>query len=71
MLTRQVQLYVKNDFVLPDVYSKGTLEEVEEALLVGANIQGIVKTRRGNDEIKKITELKDGEIARIQGMYNE
>jgi hypothetical protein len=38
MLTRQVQLYVKNDFVLPDVYSKGTLEEVEEALLVGANI---------------------------------
>ncbi len=71
MLTRQVQLYVKNDFVLPDVYSKGTLEEVEEALLVGANIQSVVKTRRGNDEIKKITELKDNEIARIQGMYNE
>ncbi len=71
MQTRQVQLYVKNDFVLPDVYSKGTLEEVEEALLVGANIQSVVRTRRGNDEIKKITELKDNEIARIQGMYNE
>ncbi len=71
MLTRQVQLYVKNDFVLPDVYSKGTLEEVEEALWVGANIQSVVRTRRGNDEIKKITELKDNEIARIQGMYNE
>lgn len=71
MLTRQVQLYVKNDFVLPDVYSKGTLEEVEEALLVGANIQSVVRTRRGNDEIKKITELKDNEITRIQGMYNE
>ena len=71
MLTRQVQLYVKNDFVLPDVYSKGTLEEVEEALLVGANITSVVKTRRGNDEIKKITELKDNEITRIQGMYNE
>lgn len=71
MLTRQVQIYVKSDFVLPDVYSKGTLEEVEEALWVGANIANVVKTRRGNDEIKKITELKDGEIARIQGMYNE
>jgi hypothetical protein len=71
MLTRQVQLYVKNDFILPDVYSKGTLEEVEEALLVGANIQSVVWTRRGNDEIKKITELKDNEITRIQGMYNE
>ncbi len=71
MLTRQVQMYVKSDFALPDVYTKGTLEEVEEALWVGANIQGAVRTRRGNDEIKKITELKDSEIARIQGMYNE
>ncbi len=71
MLTRHVNLYVKSDFILPDVYTNGTMEEIEEALWIGANIQQSVKTRRGNDEIKKITELKDNEIARIQGMYNE
>jgi hypothetical protein len=71
MLSRQVNLFVKSDFVLPDVYTKGTIEEVEEALWVGANIQQSVKTRRSNDEVKKIAELKDSEIARIQAMYNE
>jgi hypothetical protein len=71
MLTRQVNLYVKTDFVLPDVYSKGTIEEVEEALWIGANIQQSVRTRRSTDEIKKLTELKDSEISRIQTLYNE
>jgi hypothetical protein len=71
MLSRQVNLFVKSDFLLPDVYSKGTMEEVEEALWIGANIQQSVKTRRSNDEVRKITELKDSEITRIQTMYNE
>jgi hypothetical protein len=71
MLTRQVNLYVKTDFVVPDVYVKGTIEEVEEALWIGANIQQSVKTRRSTDEIKKLSELKDSEITRIQGMYND
>lgn len=71
MLSRQINLFVKNDFILPDVYSKGTMEEVEEALWIGANIQQSVKTRRSNDEVRKITELKDSEITRIQTMYNE
>ncbi len=71
MLTRQVNLYVKTDFVVPDVYAKGTIEEVEEALWIGASIQQSVKTRRSTDEIKKLSELKDSEITRIQGMYNE
>jgi hypothetical protein len=47
------------------------MEEVEEALWIGANIQYSIKTRRSNDEVKKITELKDSEINRIQTMYNE
>jgi hypothetical protein len=71
MLSKQINLFVKSDFVLPDVYTKGTMEDVEEALWIGANIQTSVKTRRSNDEIKKITELKDNEINRIQTMYNE
>lgn len=71
MLSRQVNLYVKADFILPDIYTKGTIEEVEEALWIGANILNTVKTKRSGDEIKKIVELKDNEIARIQAMYNE
>jgi hypothetical protein len=71
MLTKQINLFVKADFILPDVYTKGTLEEVEEALWIGSNIQNSVKSRRSNDEVRKITELKDSEITRIQEMYNE
>jgi hypothetical protein len=69
MLSRQVNLFVKSDFVLPDVYTKGTMEEVEEALWIGANIQQSVKTKRSGDEVRKIAELKDTEIQRIQDMY--
>jgi hypothetical protein len=71
MLTRQINILVKNDFVIPDVYTKGNLEEAEEALWIGATIQQSVKTRRANDEVRKISELKDSEINRIQSMYNE
>jgi hypothetical protein len=70
MLTRQINLNVKADFILPDVYTKGTMEEVEEALWIGANIQQSVKTKRSGDEVRKIAELKDTEIQRIQDMYN-
>lgn len=71
MACKQINLFVKSEFSVPDVYSKGTMEEVEEALWIGANIQQSVKTRRSNDEVKKITELKDSEITRIQSTYNE
>jgi hypothetical protein len=71
MLSRQVNIHVRADFVLPDVYTKGTVEEVEEALWIGANIQEAVRTKRSGDEVRKITELKDTEIQRIQGMYTE
>jgi hypothetical protein len=70
MLTRQISIYVKNDFNIPDVYTKGNIEEVEEALWIGANIQQSIKTKRSGDEVRKITELKDSEINRIQNEYN-
>ena len=71
MACKQINIHVKTEFVVPDVYNKGTMEEVEEALWIGANIQYSIRTRRSNDEVKKITELKDNEINRIQTMYNE
>jgi hypothetical protein len=70
MLTRQVNLYVKHDFTVPDVYTKGNIEEVEEALCLGAYIQHAVKSKRSGDEVRMITELKDSEINRIQTEYN-
>ena len=71
MACKQINLHVKTDFVVPDVYTGGTMEEVEEALWVGANIQQSIRTKRSGDEVRKISELKDSEITRIQGMYNE
>ena len=71
MLTKQINLYVNSDFIVPDVYTKGIVEEIEEALWIGASIQNSVRTRRSNDEAKKIAELKDTEINRIQTLYND
>lgn len=71
MLTRQINLFVKSDFTVPDVYSKGSVEEVEEALWIGATIQQSVRAKRSGDEVRKIAELKDSEIQRIQTTYNE
>jgi hypothetical protein len=71
MLTRQITLQVKHDFVLPEVYTKGNLEEIEEALWIGSAIQQSIRTRRSNEEIRSITEIKDKEIERIQSTYQE
>ncbi len=71
MLTKQVSLFVTAEYKLPDVYTKGCIEEIEEALWIGATIQNSIKTRRSNDEVKKISELKDTEISKIQQVYND
>lgn len=71
MLTRTLNIHVRQEFVVPDVFVKGSLEEMEEALWIGAAIQSTVRTRRSNDEVRKLTELKDVEIQRIQGSYQE
>jgi len=70
-MLKSIHIHVKSDFTIPDVYTGGLVEEIEEALWIGANIQRSVKTRRSNDEIRKITELHDSEIHRIQTSYNE
>ena len=70
-MLKQININVHSDFIVPDVYKNGLLEEIEEALWIGSTVQQSVKTRRSNDEVRKISELKDSEITRIQGMYNE
>jgi hypothetical protein len=71
MLTKQITIQVRPEFPVPDVFVKGTVDEIEEALWIGSTIQQSIKTRRSNDEVRKISELKDIEIQRIQGTYQD
>lgn len=72
MLTRQITLSVSTGFDLPLVYTKQhDTKAIEEALYLGATVQNMVRTKRSSDEVKKVSELKDTEIQRIQGMYQE
>jgi hypothetical protein len=71
MITRNVYIPVRQEFNIPSVYLSGNIEEIEEALWIGASIQQNVQTRRSNDEVYKISVLKDNEIARIEGTYSE
>lgn len=72
MLTRQITLSVSSGFDLPLVYTKQhDVKAVEEALYLGATVQNMVRTKRSSDEVKKVSELKDSEIQKIQGMYQE
>ena len=71
MITRQLVLNLSPNFDIPLVYTKHNIKEIEEALWIGATIQNSIKTRRANDEARKISELKDAEIQRIQSSYQE
>lgn len=71
MLTKQLTLYVRQEFDIPDVFKKGSVEEIEECLWLGAFIQQSVRLNRSNEEVKKISELKDNEMKRIQTQYND
>ena len=69
--TKQFSLHVRYEFDVPRVYTLGTVEEVEEALLIGSMVQQSVKTQRSSDDLKKLTELKDGEIQTIRATYQQ
>ncbi len=71
MLTQQIILHVRQEFIIPDIFSKGSVEDIEECLWIGALIQQSMRINRSNEESKKISELKDGEIKRIQQQYTE
>jgi hypothetical protein len=72
MLTRQITVTVGAGFEVPLVYTKQhDVKAVEEALYLGATVQNMVRTKRASDEARKVSEVKDAEIQRIQGMYQE
>ena len=72
MLTRQIALTVSAGFDLPLIYTRHhDVKAVEEALYLGATVQNMVRTKRSSDEVKKVSDLKDAEIQKIQTMYQE
>jgi hypothetical protein len=71
MLTRQLTLNVSVSFEVPFVYLKHNIQEIEEALLLGSMVQSSVKTIRSTEEVKKIIEVKNLEIQRIESSYQE
>lgn len=66
-----IQLQVSQSFVLPDVYRSGHVEEIEEALFIGASIQQSVRTRRANDEVHAIETRHQQELQNIQAKYQD
>jgi hypothetical protein len=66
-----VQLHVTQSFVLPDVYQCGSVEEVEEALYIGALAQQTIQTRRSNDEVRNLEARHQVELQRIQAQYQD
>jgi hypothetical protein len=71
MLTQSIHIHVRKEFTIPNVYLSGSTEEIEEALWIGSFIQQSLQTRRANDEVKAISQIKDEEISRIQAQYND
>jgi hypothetical protein len=68
---KTITLRVRQEFEIPAVFRDGTMDEIEEALMIGAIIQQSVHTRRAQDGIQKMMEEKDQEIQRIQRGYHE
>ena len=69
--TKQIHIHVRETYTVPTIYIMGTMEEVEEALYIGSMVQQTVKTARSTDEYRKVSELKDSEIQRIQLSYQQ
>lgn len=70
-MQKTVKLHVTQSFILPDVYLQGNVEEVEEALYIGAMTQQTIKTRRSNDEVRQLESRHNQEVQRIQATYQD
>ena len=68
---KQLILSVHSDFVIPDVYKNGSIDEIEEAIFIGATIQNTIHVRRGLDEARIIEERHSSELEEIKRMYAE
>ena len=68
---KQVSFNVRQEFEVPAVYGKGGVEEIEEALLMGATIQQSVRIHRSHRDLRALTEAKEAELQVIHATYQE
>jgi len=71
MPKKSIHLNVRHEFEIPVVFLKGTPEEIEEALTLGATVQHTVRTHRADHEVQKVTSLHQEEVQRITSQYQE
>lgn len=69
--TKKIRLIVREEFHVPEIYLTGDPADIEEALWIGATIQGAVTGRRGDEGARRLAEEKERELAAIRGRYAE
>lgn len=68
---KKLRLVVGEDYNVPEIYTTGQPEEIEEALWIGATVVATVAGRRGDDNLRAMTESKEKEIATIRSRYQQ
>ena len=68
---KKLRLVVGEDYNVPEIYTTGQPEEIEEALWIGATVVATVAGRRGDDNLRAMTESKEKEIAAIRSRYQQ
>jgi len=69
--TKAITLHVSASYEVPELYTKASEEDIEEALTMGAWIQASLQNKKSTEEVRKVTERKDAELLRIQTQYQE
>ena len=69
--TKPITIHVSTSYEVPELYTKATQEDIEDALTMGAWIQATMKSKKSTEEVRKVTERKDAELLRIQTQYQE
>lgn len=58
----ELRIDVSDTFTIPSVYTTGSMEEIEEALVLGAYVQAHVHQQRTTQDLKDLAAAKDAEI---------
>lgn len=69
--TKKIRLIVREEFHVPDVFLTGDPADIEEALWIGATVQGAITGRRGDEGVRRLAEEKERELAAIRSRYAE
>jgi hypothetical protein len=66
----ELRIDVSDTFPIPSVYTTGSMEEIEEALLIGAYVQAHVHQQRATQDLKALAANKEAEIAALRDQHD-